>query len=244
MSARPIARLHAALLGLSLLVAGGCAELGAGDLSGALDASGLLGPRHSTVAAGLREALEVGTRNAVELTSRPGGFLGNPRIRIPLPRELDGFTRAMRQFGLAGEIDELEVAMNRAAEEASAEALDVFGDAIRQMTFEDARAILAGSDTAATDYLRRTSTDTLRARFEPIVDAKIHEVGLARLYGDIMARLRLLPVPLPATPPLPRYVTDRTLEGVFTLLGDEERKIRHDPAARVTESLRQVFGGA
>jgi hypothetical protein len=244
MSPCPFPRLAPALLALSVVVAGGCAELGTGDLSGALDATGLLGPRSSSIAAGLREALEVGARNAVELASKRGGFLDEPQIRIPLPRELNGLTSAMRQFGLAGQVDELEVAMNRAAEEASAEALDVFGDAIRAMTFDDARAILAGSDTAATDYLRRTSTDTLRTRFEPIIDAKIHEVGLARLYGDIMARLRLLPVPLPATPPLPGYVTDRALEGLFTLMGDEERKIRHDPAARVTERLRQVFGGA
>jgi hypothetical protein len=150
----------------------------------------------------------------------------------------------MRQFGLAAEVDELEVAMNRAAEAASPEAIDVFANSIRRMTFDDARAILAGSDTAATDYLQQTSTDRLRARFEPIIDAKLHELGLAQLYGDVMARLRLLPTPLPATPPLPRYVTDRALEGLFTLLGDEKRKIRDEPAARVTEHLRQVFGEA
>ena len=212
------------------------------DLARVLDASGLMGGRQDTVAAGLTEALEIGARNAVALGSAPGGFLDNARIRIPLPRELESLASAMRTFGMKRQVDELEVAMNRAAEQATGEAFDVFKLALRRMTFEDARSILAGSDTAATDYFRRTTSDSLRARFEPIVDRQIHQVGLAQLYGDVMARLRAFPVKLPSTPPLERYVTDRTLDGLFTLLGDEERKIRNDPAARVTELLREVFG--
>lgn len=235
-------RTFSLVLALLALYSSGCEGIQSADLARALSASGLLGSGQGTVAAGLSEALEIGTQNAVKLASARGGFQDDPRIRIPLPNELQSLTDAMRRFGMGRQVDELEVAMNLAAEQAAGEALDVFQLALRQMTFEDARSILAGSDTAATDYFRRTSSDALRARFEPIIDEQIHEVGLAQLYGDVMARLRAFPVQLPATPPLERYVTDRTLDGLFTLLGDEERKIRTDPSARVTELLREVFG--
>ena len=195
------------------------------------------------MAAGLSEALDLGARSAARQGATEGGFLDDPRIRIPLPRELDGLARAMERFGLSAEVEALEIGMNRAAERASGRAYPVFQAALQHMTFDNPRAILAGSETAATDEFRRKASDELRRHFQPIVDESIHEVGLARLYGDLMARMRLLPVLLPSTPPLERYVTDRTLEGLFTLMADEERRIRTEPAARTTKRLRREFGG-
>ena len=134
--------------------------------------------------------------------------------------------------------------MNRAAERAAGEATDVFLDAIRKMTFSDARAILDGGDTAATEYFRRTSSAALRSRFEPIVSEKMQTVGLAQLYSGLASHYQRLPVPgKEPAPELESYVTDHALDGLFTVLGEEETRIRRDPAARVNELLRTVFGG-
>ncbi len=132
--------------------------------------------------------------------------------------------------------------MNRAAEQAAGEATDVFLETISRMTIKDAFGILNGGETAATDYFKRTTSDTLRTRFSPIVDTKMNEVGLVRLYDDVVNTARALPlVPVPQVD-LRSYVTDRSLDGLFTILAQEEEKIRTDPSARVTELLRTVFG--
>ena len=194
-----------------------------------------------TVAAGLREALEVGARNAVRSTSRLNGFLGNSLIRIVLPPELEKTGNALRSIGFGAQVEELDLAMNRAAERAAGEATHVFIDAITRMSFQDAMGILHGEEDAATQYLRRTTGDTLRARFEPIVDEKMREVGLVNLYDDLVGRLRALPlVPKPQID-LQDYVTDRTLDGLFHVMAEEEGRIRTDPSARVTDLLRTVF---
>ncbi len=192
--------------------------------------------------AGLKQALEIGTRNAVGLTSRENGFLDNPLIRIRLPGALDKMATGLLAVGFGAAVDELEVAMNRAAERAAGEATDVFWQGIRQMTFSDAVGIVNGGDTAATEYFERTTRDTLRARFEPIVSAKMDEVGVIRSYDQLAGRYEAIPF---ANKPSfdPRdYVTDKSLDGLFAVLAEEERKIRTDPAARVTPLLRKVFG--
>lgn len=229
---------------LTLACAGGG---GSGALGGLLGGSGLgsLGgePDTATIASGLREALRVGTKNAVLQTSREDGFLGNSLIRIGLPESLQKMAGALRTFGMGRQIDELELAMNRAAEQAAGEATEVFVGAIRSMTIADARDILTGGDTAATEYFRRTTGDTLRARFAPIVDDKMQQVGLAQTYRDFIGRYEALPIPgRPAAPNLENYVTDRALDGLFTVLGEQEKRIRTDPAARVNDLLRRVFG--
>lgn len=208
--------------------------VGAGRGGGGLDAS--------TIVAGLKEALEVGTQNAVRITSQPDGFLGNPRIRIPTPPRLQTMTGALRKVGLGNKVDEFEVSMNRAAERAAGEATQVFLDAIRQMTIADAKRILDGNDTAATEYFQRTTSGPLGARFTPIVNAKMQEVGLNRIYGDLKTRYNALPLVQPLTFDLTTYVVDESLDGLFLMLGEEEKRIRRDPAARVTELLRKVFG--
>jgi len=194
------------------------------------------------VVSGLKQALEVGTRNAVDLTSRNNGYLGNPLIRIELPGALDKMASGLRVVGFGAQVDELEVAMNRAAERAAGEATDVFWQGIRQMSFSDAVGILNGGDTAATDYFERTTRDTLRARFEPIVSSKMDEVGVVRSYDQLIGRYEAIPFTSKPSFDLRSYVTEKSLDGLFTVLGEEERKIRTDPAARVTPLLQEVFG--
>lgn len=231
----------------TLLVLSGCAELGgAGGLQEVLRSASALGVGpldDDTIVAGLREALEVGTRNTVDSTSSLNGFLANELIRIALPDQLEGMGNALRTIGFGAQVDELEVAMNRTAERAAGEATSVFVDGIRQMTFADARQILQGNETAATDYFRRTTSDTLRRRFSPIVHQKMQEVGVVRTYDGLLKTYEAIPLVSKPDMDLYRYVTDEALDGLFTVLAQEEQKIRTDPAARITPLLQRVFGG-
>jgi len=192
--------------------------------------------------AGLREALEVATSEAVGRTSAKNGFLDDPRIRIGLPDLLDTMGRGLRLVGQGSRVDELELAMNRAAERAAGEAKDVFWQAIRGMSFSDAVSIVQGGNTAATDFFERTTREPLGKRFDPIVNEKMKELGLVRLYDDLAERYAALPFTTKPAFDLRRYVSDKALDGLFAVLGDEERRIRTDPAARVTPLLQQVFG--
>lgn len=242
---RTAKRAGAGAIALWLGLGGGCAGTRPELIGELLGAAGL-GLRPSldepTIVEGLREALRIGTENTVAVTSRVDGFLGNALIRIALPDQLEGTARALRAVGLGAQVDELEVSMNRAAELAAGEATDVFLDAIRGLGFRDARSILEGPETAATDYLRARTGERLRQRFTPIVDGKLREVGLVRLYDGIVSRARALPLVPDPDLDLRAYVTDRGLDGLFTVLGSEERRIREDPEARVTDLLRRVFG--
>jgi hypothetical protein len=230
----------------SALALSGCtAQGGAAPWGDLLQAAGVLGVApldDATIVSGLKEALRVGTRNAVASTSRMDGFLADELIRIALPEQLETMGNALRRVGLGGQFDQLQLTMNRAAEHAAGEATDVFIDAVRQMTFEDARNILQGNETAATDHFRSTTSDSLRARFSPIVNQKMREVGLARLYQDLVGRYTALPFASKPELDLGSYVTEKTLDGLFTVLAQEESKIRSDPAARITPLLQRVFG--
>lgn len=227
----------AAALALCVVACGGTSSLsGIGDL---LPSGGPTG--ESRIVEGLKQALEVGTERAVAQTSQSDGFLRNSAIRIGLPDSLAPMAKGLRLIGLGAEVDELEVAMNRAAEEASGEATAVFWDAIGQMSFSDARAILDGGETAATDYFERTTREPLNARFEPIVAARMKEVGGVQQYRELVDRYAALPFTEAPTLQLEQYVTNGALDGLFHVLGQEERKIREDPAARTTALLKEVF---
>jgi len=228
-------RLVCALATVALGCAGGGGLGSFGGLAGG-------GTSESTIVAGLKEALAVGTQNAVGITSRPGGYLDNPLIRIGLPGALDKLAKGLRAVGYGGQVDELELAMNRAAEQAAGEATDVFVGAIRQMTFSDALAILDGGDTAATQYFERTTRPELKSRFEPIVSEKMGQVGVVKSYDELLGRYSSIPFTQSPSLDIRSYVTDRALDGLFTVLGEQERKIRTDPAARTTALLKQVFG--
>ena len=151
----------------------------------------------STIAAGLAEALEVATQRTVAETSRRDGYFGSPRIRIPLPDEFEQAASGLRAIGMGRKADELELTMNRAAEHAASEATPVFVKAIRQMTFSDARAILSGDDHAATRYFKDRTHAELSARFTPIVEQSMQQVGLVRMYGQVTALLKALPLVRP-----------------------------------------------
>ncbi|MEM7410307.1 MAG: DUF4197 domain-containing protein [Myxococcota bacterium] len=238
---------HRGRIGMAVALAGlatGCAELGIDPalVEELLQIRGA-GLSESQIASGLKEALKVGTERTVTRTARQGGFLDNPLVRIVLPDELAEIADRLRSIHLGGPADELEVAMNRAAERASAEAKTIFWDAVTSMTIQDAVRILNGPDDAATVYFRSRTEDALRSRFSPVVSAAMEQVGLYRAYDELVTRSRVLSLFADPTVELNRYVTDEALDGLFTILREEEQRIRRDPAARTTELLRQVFGG-
>jgi len=210
-----------------------------GILVAALLAVGAAG----TEVAALKEALSLATQRAVQATSQSGGFLDNAKIRIGLPGSLGKMASGLRAVGMGAQVDELEVSMNHAAEKAVAEATPVFVDSIEAMTFQDASGIVTGGDTAATDYFQKTTSDTLRTRFRPIVDAAMQKVGVAQQYDALVGRYKSS-VPFASAPKLDLngYVTDKTLSGLFTVVGEQEKQIRTNPAARATDLLKQVFG--
>jgi len=234
-------------IGLALLLACGCETMDPAGLGNMV--SGILSRTTSeplsleTVVAGLKEALTVGTQNAVATTSKSGGYSANQLIRIPLPQELQTVGKTLRAVGMDSMVDEFEAKMNQAAEAAAAKATPVFVDAIKQMTFADARQILTGGDTAATDYFREKTGTSLRNLYKPTVAQYTNQVGAAKLYKQVMDRYSLVPlVPKPQFASLDDYVTDKAVNGLFTMLGQEETKIRQNPAARTTELLNKVFG--
>ena len=216
----------------------GCAGFNAESINRALEQ-----PLDSeTMAAGLKEALRIGTERSTATTSAVDGFNGNPLIRVALPQQYTSVADAIRGIGLGTHVDAFELSMNRAAEKASGEAVAVFWEAITKMSIADAFGILNGADDAATDYFRHQTSDNLRSRFQPIVSAKMEEVGVARYYEDLAGYYNLLPIQKPEAVDLDDYITDHTINGIFLILEDEEKKIRQDPAARTTELLRKVFG--
>jgi len=193
------------------------------------------------IIAGLKQALQLSTTRAVAVTGRPDGFLKNDAIKIALPPRLETVGRGLRFIGLGSKVDELEVGMNRAAEQATPQAKQIFLAALKKMTFDDARHILTGNDTAATDYFKRTSTPDLTTAFAPIVHTSMQRVGVVGQY-DRLIQTAPGGAALANEFDLDKYVVGKTLDGLFYMLGEEEKKIRKNPAAQTTQLLRQVFG--
>ncbi len=205
-----------------------------GGAGGALD--------EGTVAAGLKEALHIGTDRSVITTSKEDGFFGNPLIRIPLPKEFETVASTLRGIGINKPVDEFELAMNRAAEMAAGEAKDVFWLAITEMTLSDAMGILNGGDRSATDYFYAHTSDRLRTKFRPIVTEKMQEVGVYNTYNELLDKYSRIPFVSKPSIDLDGHITEKALGGLFDTLAGEEKKIREDPAARTTALLRKVFG--
>lgn len=195
-----------------------------------------------TIGAGLKEALAVGTERAVASLSRVDGYFGNAAVKILMPESLRKVADVARMAGYQKQVDAFVLSMNRAAEAAAPQAARHFGDAIREMTLEDARGILTGGDTAATEFFRRRTHDKLYAAFRPVVARKVDEVGATRAYKDMIGRYERVPLMGAQSLDLDDYVTRRALDGLFRTVGEEERRIRTNPAARTTELLRAVFG--
>lgn len=194
------------------------------------------------IIAGLKQALEVGTGHAVALTSKTDGYFKNPQIKIPLPEQVRKTEDLLRTVGLGDQVTAFEKSMNRAAERAAPEAKALFVGAIKQMTFADAKKILQGRDNEATLYFQEKTTDPLTKRFKPLVHNAMSEVGVTRYYQSIESKVRHLPMGGSLNLDLDQYVTAKALDGLFFMVAQEEAKIRKDPAARVTDLLKRVFG--
>lgn len=196
-----------------------------------------------TIANGLKEALETGTRKAVENVSKEGGYLNNPQIRIPLPPRVQQAAGLMRQLGLNKMADDFEQSINRAAEKAAPQATSIMIDAIKSMTIDDARNILNGETDSATRFFEDKTRGKLAGLFEPIIDTSLNEVGATRYYNQLDDQLSSVPVVgQDLNLDLPDYVTGQALDGLFVMIAQEEQKIRNNPAARTSELLQQVFG--
>jgi len=205
---------------------------------------GVGGLSEQEIVLGLKEALRIGTGNAVEQVSKIGGYYGNPKIKIPLPDSVQKVERLVRGAGFGRELDAFEMSMNRAAERAAPEAKGLFREAVEKMTFSDAKKILQGGNNEATLYFKEKTFNRLKDLGRPIIHRAMGEVGVTRTYQDLDKKVRKVPFVAGAMSfDLDEYVTDRALDGLFLMVAEEERKIREDPAARVTELLRKVFGG-
>ena len=191
--------------------------------------------------AGLKAALEKGTQAAVASLGRADGFLGNDKVKIPLPDSLTRAEALMRRLGMGKYADELVVTMNRAAEAAVPQARQLFVDSVRKMSVQDAKGILTGGDTAATEYFRRTTRDPLHARFLPIVKKATAKVGLAQKYNEYAGRGAELGLVKKEQANLDEYVTQKALDGLYVMVGEEEKKIRQDPVKAATGIARKVF---
>jgi len=207
--------------------------LGGGEKSGLSDVK---------IGSGLKEALQIGTENAVNLTGKTDGYFLNQLIKILMPEKLKTFEKGLRAVGYGPQVDEFVLSMNRAAEKAAPAAKQIFWDAIGEMTFDDARKILSGSDTAATNYFKGKTTNKLTATFKPVVDKSMNEVGVTRQYKELVGRYESIPFVKKESFDLDQYVVTKALDGLFHMVGEEEKKIRKNPAARTTNLLKEVFG--
>lgn len=195
------------------------------------------------IAGGLKAALAQGLQNAISTLGRSGGFLTNPAVKIPMPDQLAVVDMSMRKIGQNTLADEFVITMNRAAEKAVPEAASVFAGSLRQMTLADARSILTGPTNSATEFFRRTAGAQLKERFRPIVSDATAKSGATAACKQLMGKASFVsPLLGGGTFDLDTYVTDKALDGLFVVVGEEEARIRLNPAARTTDLLKAVFG--
>jgi hypothetical protein len=211
-------------------------------LPGAVAAAGLESLSNKDTVAGLKAALEKGSAAAVDLLGRTDGFFGNNAVKIPLPESLKKYEKLMRTVGLGKYADELELTMNRAAEAAVPEAKALLVDSVKKMSVQDAKGILTGGPTSATDYFRRTTSDPLRARFLPIVKKSTAKVKLAEKYNQYAQKGVQFGLVKQEQANLDDYVTQKALDGLYYMIGEEEKKIRANPVQAGSEIIKKVFG--
>jgi hypothetical protein len=198
------------------------------------------GPGDNEIVSALKQALELATGKAVALAGKPDGFLFNEAIRILLPPKLQSVGKAMRLIGEGDRVDDLEIGMNRAAERATPQAKQIFLDALKKMTFRDARHILASGDTAATEYFEQTCSADLTTAFTPIVHSSLQRVGVIKNYDHV---IKTAPGgnAIASQFDLDKYVVGKTLDGLFYEIGQQEINIRTNPAAQTSALLKEVF---
>jgi hypothetical protein len=197
------------------------------------------------VISGLKEALQIGIKNSVNLTSVTDGFFKNSTIKLPFPEDAIKVKQKAMDLGMGSQVEKFEMTLNRAAEDATKAALPIFADAITNMTIQDGFKILNGGDGAATKYLRDNTTAKLTAAFAPKVGESINKVKLTEYWNPIITKynsVMAITGGQKMNPDLNAYVTERAILGLFKLVEQEENKIRKDPMARVTDILAKVFG--
>jgi len=194
------------------------------------------------VIAGLKEALTIGIKNSVNLTSATDGFLKNTEIKLPFPPDAIKVKEKAMALGLSGQVEKFETTLNRAAEEATKEAIPIFVDAIKNMSVQDGFAILKGGNGAATTFLKNRTSAILDSTFAPIVKNATSKVKLTEYWNPLITKYNALTLGEKLNPDLDAYIRQKAIDGLFIMVAKEEDKIRLDPAARVTDILMKVFG--
>lgn len=193
------------------------------------------------VTKGLKEALTQGVTKGAQQVSKLDGYFKNPEIKIPFPAEIKLVETKLRTIGMGKQVDDFVLSLNRAAEDAAKEAAPIFVTAVKDMTIDDAFAILKGEQDAATQYLKKKTTPQLKEKFKPVVQASLNRVNATKYYGDMINSYNKIPFVTKVNPDLNAYATDKAIEGLFTMVAKEEKTIRKDPVARTTDVLKKVF---
>ena len=217
-------------LAAGLLLSAGAFALSLSDLSQS-DASG-----------GLKDALTQGAQIAVKQLGKPGGFSDNDEVRIELPGKLGKAAQTMKMMGMGEQVEELEASMNKAAEAAVPQAQAILVDAVKKMTVSDAKAILAGGEDSATQYLNKSSREQIRTKFLPIVKQATDKVGVAQQYNSFAGQAAALGVVDAKSANVENYVTEKALDGLFKMIAEQEASIRQNPAGAATSLAKKVFG--
>ncbi|MBC9249676.1 hypothetical protein A9179_05250 [Pseudomonas alcaligenes] len=217
-------------LAAGLLLSASAFALSLSDLSQS-DASG-----------GLKDALTQGAQIAVKQLGKPGGFSDNEDVRIELPGKLGKAAQTMKMMGMGAQVEELEASMNKAAEAAVPQAQAILVDAVKKMTVSDAKAILAGGNDSATQYLNKSSREQIRAKFLPIVKQATDKVGVAQQYNSFAGQAAALGVVDAKSANVENYVTEQALDGLFKMIAEQEASIRQNPAGAATSLAKKVFG--
>ncbi len=191
---------------------------------------------------GIKEALTNGVSKGTDIVSKLDGYYKNPQIKIPFPTEAQKVESAVRRIGLNKQADDAILSMNRAAEDAAKSAKDIFVNAIKQMTVTDAMNIIKGDTSAATTFLKRTTSASLIEKFTPIIKASLEKVDATKYWGTVINAYNKIPFQQKVNPDLTAFVTQKALDGLFVMIAQEEGAIRRDPLARTSEILKKVFG--
>jgi hypothetical protein len=195
----------------------------------------------SEVAGGLKEALSIGISKGATTASQPDGYNKNSLIRIPFPQDVKKVESTLRAIGMGSQVDAFVLSMNRAAEDAAQSAKPIFLGAIKKLTIKDVWGILTGGKDAATQYLKRTTSEELKIAFTPKIQASLDKVNATKYYSDVMGAYNNIPLVQKVNPDLTGYATQKAIDGLFVLVAQEEANIRQNPIARTTDLLRRVF---
>ncbi|TKT88728.1 DUF4197 domain-containing protein [Dyadobacter frigoris] len=234
------------LLIVFLWISCSCASMAQFNLGKVLDSfkkpEGTSSLSNADIVKGLKEALTVGISNGSAEASKTDGFFKNELIKIVVPPEAQKVAETLRKLGLGKEVDKFTLSLNRAAEDAAKKSKPIFVKAITSMTITDALSILKGQDDAATKYLQKTTNKDLYNTFFPVVDSTLNLNKATQYYADLVKTYNEIPLVKKVNPDLKAYATQKTIDGLYTLIAQEEKKIRKDPVARVSDILKTVFG--